>query len=768
MNKTPVYEELKDIDESIYNWSVRVIRSITKLLKVNMKLHANQLDLQGDIFLFNHFSRFETFIPQFLIYEETGAYSCSIASSEFFKNDTVFANYLNNMGVIPHDHPQLFSNLVRQVFLGRKVIIFPEGGMVKDHRVFDDDGNYSIYSRIAGERRKHHTGAAVLAQCLETFKTSIRIAYNNQDHDQLMHWVEELKLDSLDQLLTTALKPTLIVPSNITFYPIRSSENLLLKGVELFADGLTVRQTEELIVEGNILLKDTDMDLRLGEPVKIHEIWHGWNRYLLARVSSQFKSLDEVFTLYTSPKNWQQKLLAHYFRKHAKVTRNQYMKEIYENVTINLSHLASTLIMYCLQCGHQQINKHCFYATLYVAIKGLQKHKNINLHRSLLNPYEYNQLVAGTSERFEHFISVAEISGLIVSYHDNYQFLPKLCEEFDFDTIRMENLILVYSNEAEPIEVVRETLVHAYKQYSKISGQQLAEWAFDDELISLRRDKQRYSDSQYDDINKLEMATESPEPFLLKPKKSNGIGVLLIHGLLASPAEVRGYAEALLEQGYVVFGIRIIGHGTSPYDLRDQAYEDWYQSVKRGLKIIRAYCNSVVVIGFSTGGGLALKLAAENNAEVIAVVAVAVPVKFVDKSFLFVPLLHGTNRLLRWVSSAEGVKPFLENEPEHRAVNYSNVPVKSLYELNRLMDDVVENLANIEISTLIVYADNDPVIHGDSTQIIMDNLGSKYKEAVEIHSDRHGILMENIGGTWEAINNFLENTVLSTVLENTK
>jgi esterase/lipase len=161
-------------------------------------------------------------------------------------------------------------------------------------------------------------------------------------------------------------------------------------------------------------------------------------------------------------------------------------------------------------------------------------------------------------------------------------------------------------------------------------------------------------------------------------------------------------------------------------------------------------------------------LAAENNAEVIAVVAVAVPVKFVDKSFLFVPLLHGTNRLLRWVSSAEGVKPFLENEPEHRAVNYSNVPVKSLYELNRLMDDVVENLANIEISTLIVYADNDPVIHGDSTQIIMDNLGSKYKVAVEIHSDRHGILMENIGGTWEAINNFLENTVLSTVLENTK
>ena len=43
-----------------------------KMLKVNVKLHANPEALKGDIFLCNHFSRFETLIPQFLIYEETG------------------------------------------------------------------------------------------------------------------------------------------------------------------------------------------------------------------------------------------------------------------------------------------------------------------------------------------------------------------------------------------------------------------------------------------------------------------------------------------------------------------------------------------------------------------------------------------------------------------------------------------------------------------------------------------------------------------------
>ena len=763
MDKKNIYEDLKDIDVKTYDWSIHVVRSLTKMLKVNMKLHANQQVLQGDIFLCNHFSRFETFIPQFLIYEKTGAYSCAIASSEFFKKDSVLANYLNNLGVIPHDHQNLFSNLARQIFLGRKVIIFPEGGMVKDHRVLDKRGHYSIYSRITGERRKQHTGAAVLAQGIEAFKTAIRHAYCNKNYEQLILWKEEMRLDSLDQLLATAIKPTLIVPSNITFYPIRSSENLLLKCVELFADGLTKRQTEELLVEGNILLKDTDMDLRMGKPVNPNDVWNSWNRYFLNKVSVKLKSLEQVFSLYSSPVNYEQKILGYYFRKNAKATRNQYMAEIYVNVTINLSHLASTLIMYCMQQEQLQINKYCFYKTLYIAIKELQNNKQINLHRSLLNPDEYIDLTEGKSRRFEHFIHVAESSGLIALYHDNYHFLPKLCDEYDFDTIRMENLIAVYNNEAEPISVVKKTLIHAYKQCAKVSKEQLAEWAFDDEIISLAWDKKRYSKPRYDDINTLEIFDENPAPYLLKPQKSNGVGVLLIHGLLASPAELRGYAEALLKQGYTVLGVRLKGHGTSPYDLRKQTFEDWYKSVQRCMEILSVYCDSMVVAGFSTGGGLALKLAAENKAIIDAVVVVAVPVKFVDKSFLFIPLIHGTNRLIKWVSSIEDVKPFIENSPEHKAINYRSIPVKSLHELRRLLDDVEQKLPEIKIPVLVIYADKDPVVHLNSAEIIMSKLGSECKKLITVHSERHGILMENIGSTWESINVFLEKNVLSKV-----
>ena len=90
--------------------------------------------------------------------------------------------------------------------------------------------------------------------------------------------------------------------------------------------------------------------------------------------------------------------------------------------------------------------------------------------------------------------------------------------------------------------------------------------------------------------------------------------------------------------------------------------------------------------GFSTGGALALKLAAEQYPEIIGVSVVALPIKFINPAFMLVPLLHGTNKLVDWLSSFEGVKSFIENPTEHPDVNYRNVPVKSLYELRLLIE----------------------------------------------------------------------------------
>lgn len=756
MNDTVFSKDGFDIDKTTFDRSVKVFRSLKKMLKVNMKLHAGKQVLQGDIFLFNHFSRFETFIPQYLIYEQTGAYSCAIGSAEFFKEDNVLSRYLKKVCVLPHNHEHLFAILAEQIFRGRKVIIFPEGGMVKDRRVLDKHGHYSIYSRINKERRKHHTGPAVLAQGIEAFKATVRNAYSRKDHVQLERWKRDLNLDSLDQLLLTALKPTLIIPANITFYPIRSSDNMLLKGVELFSKNLSLRQTEELLIEGNIILKDTDMDLRMGEPIDPYHVWHWWNRYLLEMVSSEFCSLDEIFNLHNAPKTWRQRLLGLYFLKNAKATRNEYMERIYKNVTINLSHLASTLIMYCIDQGMKEINAHLFNKTLYTAIKYLQTNSEINLHRSLLNPDDYGNLIAGHCKRFEQFINVAERTGLLALQPQSYQFLEKLYEEHDFDSIRMENLIAVYSNEVEPIRDVYLTVSKAFAEVDKVTDKQITLWCFDDQIRAYICDKSAYDKPRYEDINQLELATADAAPFLLQPEQANGYGVLLIHGLLASPAEVRDYGDYLVKQGYTVLGIRVRGHGTSPYDLRGLAWEDWYDSVQKGYLILTGLCEKLLLIGFSTGGALAFLLAAEQKPNIVGVVALTMPIKFVDPAIMLVPFLHGTNKLVRWVSSYEGVKPFIENVPEHKDINYYNTPMRSLYELRRLIQRVEEILPEINSPVLAIFADKDPIVSLDSAEVMMKNLGAEKKQIKIINAEHHGILMDNTDGTWSKIDRFLQ------------
>ncbi|WP_340123748.1 alpha/beta hydrolase [Methylobacter svalbardensis] len=755
MNKTPYPDDWPDIDTKLYIRSVKLFDAVKNMLSVKLDLHADPQFLEGDIFLFNHFSRFETFIPQFLIYEQTGAYSCAIASGEFFHEDNVLSRYLKHVGVFPHNHERLFALLAGQILRGRKAIIFPEGGMVKDRRVIDKHGHYSIYSRVTGNRRKLHTGPAVLCQGVETFKAAIRYAHSQNDVALLRQWKDVLQIDSIDQLIAVANKPTLIVPANITFYPIRSSENLLFKGVELFSGGLSLRQSEELLIEGNIMLKNTDMDIRMGTPIDPCGAWDWRTRYLMDKVVPEINTIDDVFALNSRPKNWKQRLLGKYFIKNAQCSRDQYMEGIYTNVTINLSHLAATLIMHYIEQGKTQIEKYKFYTILYIAIKHLQNNTVIHLHRSLLNPDDYSDLLTATNKRFEQFICAAKEAELINEDEHCYQFLPKLCTEFDFDSIRLENPIAVYNNEAAPLHTVRDTLIAAVAECAHADIDKLAAWHFEDECRTLAWEKQTYSSYLSDDISKEEAAVDDPSPFFIQPEHANGFGVLLIHGLLASPAELRAYGEYLVNQGYTVLGIRLKGHGTSPHALRDQSREDWYGCVQRGFNILKVHCPRIFVAGFSTGGALALKLAAERHPEMVGVIAVSVPLKFVNPAFMLVPLLHGTNKLVGWVSTFEGVKPFIENEPEHPTINYRNTPVRALYELRLLIAELDELLPQISLPALVVYGDQDPIVSVKGAPIIMDKLGSQHKQIQVIKSQRHGILMENIGGTWGVIDGFL-------------
>jgi len=745
-----------ELNQQTYDWCVRAFDRVKSLLGVRIKLHHEHGQIeQGDIFLFNHFARMETFIPQYLIYKETGAFCRSIAASEFFKGDDRFAKVLYDLGAVPSDHPDLMPMLARDILKGRKIVVFPEGGMVKDRQVLDDRGEYSVYSRSARSRRKHHTGAARLAIGLQIVKLRVLEEHRRGNHELVRSWAELLDLPSRDALIENARRPVTIVPANITFYPLRITDNILRRGAEMLHGNLSQRAVEELIVEGNLFFKTTDMDIRLGDAISPVQSWVWWERLLAAHLSRSISAPSDIFDGDFLRLNLVRKTAAKGLGASIRRLRDRYMRDIYGEVTVNTSHLASRAILKILDDGNKQFNLDEFERVIYLAIKKLQRHRHVHLHRSICNPTVYRELLNAETPEMNQFLQSAVDADLIELYPNKISFKDKLAVEHGFDSVRLENPVEVYANEVEPIKEVDAALTEAINEVGSLSRSAYAKLMFDDELIALEWDRALFDKPRHREINHRETATADPNPYLLIPQAAADLGVLLVHGFLASPAEVRSLGDKFFAAGYTVLAPRLKGHGSSPWDLRERSWHDWFGSVEHGREILNGLCERICVVGFSTGGALALLLAASQAHGIEAVASVCAPIKFRNKNMRFVPLMHGANRIVRWLSKYEGLMPFRPNESEHPHINYRNMPIRSLYELTRLVARLETEIKHVSCPVCLVQATDDRVVDPASATLAYDLVQVKEKEIHWIESTRHGILSEDIGGTHALLLDFV-------------
>ena len=89
------------------------------------------------------------------------------------------------------------------------------------------------------------------------------------------------------------------------------------------------------------------------------------------------------------------------------------------------------------------------------------------------------------------------------------------------------------------------------------------------------------------------------------------IGILLIHGFTATTAEVQLLAKILHSNGYTISAPLLPGHYTSPEDLNRVRWQDWTTTVEAAYQKLSSKCQRVFIGGESTGGLLALWLAAQ-------------------------------------------------------------------------------------------------------------------------------------------------------------
>lgn len=233
------------------------------------------------------------------------------------------------------------------------------------------------------------------------------------------------------------------------------------------------------------------------------------------------------------------------------------------------------------------------------------------------------------------------------------------------------------------------------------------------------------------------------QPFLLHNPTAQS-GILLLHGLMAAPEEVRPLAEFLFAQGYTVYAPRMAGHGTSAVDLANRQHKEWQASAQRGYEILQACCEHVIAAGFSTGAAVMLQLVINKPWQFTALISISAPLRFTKFSAHFAAPIHHLNRALHGLGLQRFARPFVSNHADNPHINYLRCPIASIVQIQKLMKAVVPRLHEITLPSLIMHASHDPKIHLQSAQEIYKKIRSDIKQYQQINYACHGIIRGDI------------------------
>jgi len=100
--------------------------------------------------------------------------------------------------------------------------------------------------------------------------------------------------------------------------------------------------------------------------------------------------------------------------------------------------------------------------------------------------------------------------------------------------------------------------------------------------------------------------------------------ILAVHGYNGYPRDLRYIGEALNKEGFTVAIPRLPGHGSNASDFHETAWQDWLRHATDCYFDLKAKHDTVLLIGFSMGGLIALLLASRFKIDRMALIAPAI------------------------------------------------------------------------------------------------------------------------------------------------
>lgn len=195
------------------------------------------------------------------------------------------------------------------------------------------------------------------------------------------------------------------------------------------------------------------------------------------------------------------------------------------------------------------------------------------------------------------------------------------------------------------------------------------------------------------------------------------VGALLCHGFTGTPGSLRPWAEHLAAAGLTVRLPRLPGHGSTWQEMNRTHWQDWYAEVSRALDQVRGRCTTVVVMGLSMGGTLAIRLAEERHDDVDGLVLVNPALHSEDWRLRLLPVLAHLVPSLPGISSDIAMPDVVEPA-------YTRTPLRALHSLTGLWKLTKADLAKVDQPLLLFRSLTDHVVEPSNSAYLLEHVSS--------------------------------------------
>lgn len=229
------------------------------------------------------------------------------------------------------------------------------------------------------------------------------------------------------------------------------------------------------------------------------------------------------------------------------------------------------------------------------------------------------------------------------------------------------------------------------------------------------------------------MILNKPEAKAFFLQANDKTALLFVHGFTASPSELYPTAQ-ILHNSYncTVDALLLPGHGTSPEEMNETVWQDWFGAVEKELHLLLDTYEKVFVGGLSMGGMLAL-YAGIHIKGIRGVVSINAPI------YLRYPVLRMLAPFIQHFCSYVPKKSpeHLKRLKKEGRFAYDDVPIKAFLSMMELRDTLVKELDKLSTPLLLMQSRLDESVNRKSAAYIYKNASSSQIRLIDLTDSRH-------------------------------